>query len=133
LFEVSFMSSSILFAAVQGLVRDDSRFVSALRSGDSVAAAIAGALATVDGDAVRNLQDGASDAVGALEALLRRRLDDARIGGELPDLPETEDLAAFYASVVLGLLGKLLNESSERTLSAIRLSAMKVLPRPPGN
>ena len=133
MFEVSIMSSSILFAAVQGLVRDDSRFVSALRSGDSVAAAIAGALATVDCDAVRDLHDAASDTVGALEALLRRRLDDARIGGELPELPETEDLAAFYASVVLGLLGKLLSGSSEHTLSAIRHSAMKVLPRPPGN
>jgi hypothetical protein len=126
------MSSSILSAAVQTLIRDDSRFVTALQSGGSVAAAIARALETIDGDAVRSLQDGASAGVGALEALFRRRLDNARIRGELPDLPETEDLAAFYASVVLGLLGELLSGSSERTLSAIRRSAMKVLPRPPG-
>ena len=132
MFEVSVMWSSTLFAAVQALIRDDSCFVTALQSGGSVAAAIAGALETVDRDAVRGLQDGASAAVGALEALFRRRLDDARIRGELPDLPETKDLAAFYASVVLGLLGELLSGSSERTLSAIRRSAMKVLPQPPG-
>ena len=52
---------------------------------------------------------------------------------DAPSGQEADELTAFYASVVLGLLGKLLNESSERTLSAIRLSAMKVLPRPPGN
>jgi hypothetical protein len=122
------MSSNTLFAAVQALVRDDSRFVMALNSADSIHAAIAGALETVDADAVSNLTDGTSAAVGTLEALFRRRLHGAHLAVELPTLRETDDLAAFYASVVLGLLVELLSDGSPRTLAAIRRSAMKVLP-----
>ena len=89
---------------------------------------VAAALATVSADSVKGLADGSSNAVSVLEGLFRTRLRAACAGGELPSGQEADELTAFYASVVLGLLGEVLSYSQPNTLDAIRRSAIRALP-----
>jgi hypothetical protein len=122
------MSSGILFAAVEALVRDGSLFVAALNARGNIHSAVEAALATVTADSITGIADGSSKAVGVLEELFRSRLRAAHAAGELPSGQEADELAAFYACVVLGLLGELLSDSQPNTLDAIRRSAIKALP-----
>ena len=120
--------SDTLFDALAALLVDHGAFVAALRDADSGRAAIAGALDAVAAQPGAGAHEGSSVAVGRLETLLTDRLEAARAAGELPPAVSVDDLAAFYASIVLGLLAETVSGGAPATLEAIRRLAMTLWP-----
>ena len=120
--------SDTFLETLHALLNDNGRFVLALRHADSGRAAIAGALDAVDADVRRGPGADASGAVGGLEALLRRRLQAAHLAGELLGGTNVEELAGFYASIVIGLLAAAMDGGTPRTLDATRRMAMRLWP-----
>jgi hypothetical protein len=124
--------SDSLFDALSALLACGGPFGAALRHGDSARAAMAGALESVDAQAAAHPpvleSEGSNTAVGALESMIRFRLQDAYAAGELSAEASVEDLAAFYTSVVLGLLAEAVAGGTPQTLGSIRRMAMRLWP-----
>lgn len=107
-------------------MREDGPFTAALAQTQDASAAIARALETIEADVRPSSQCG-KGAVDRLEALLHARLLDGLKRGDVATDLDISHLSAFFANVVVSLVGETLSGGDPERLAAIRRVALRVL------